>query len=371
MRLEVDGQRYENFIAARVEVGIDVLSRAFSFTAATRGVGDIPFRPGQACVVWIDDDRVLTGWIERVEMGITEGASEFTYTISGHDRMVDVVDSHVDGLGEFGSTVAAAARAVIRFLGVDAAVVDRSTSASRPFAAAGEIAAPEVSETAADFLWGVAARRQVLLSSTGDGDLLILNGDPEPIGARLTHRVDGLGNNLLAMSFQSDHSKRFGIYRVMSQPNLTMAAFNETELKPVDIATVAGERVDPVIRRSRRKTIAGEATYTARDAALRARWESNLARAEGLIYTATVESWRDPSGALWRVNTAPTVEDEFAGISARLMVSNIRFELTERGPATTLVLRRLDAYASQSTLTEIDRRAQVAGDAAEGRPRST
>lgn len=365
MRLEVDGQRFENFLSAWVEVGIDVLARAFSFTAATRGVDDIPFRPGQACAVWIDDDRVLTGWVERVEVAIAEGASEFTYTVSGHDRMVDVVDSHVDGLGEFGSTVAAAASAVLRFLGVDARVVDLSTSSARPFAAAGEVAAPEVGETAGDFLWGVASRRQVLLASSGDGDLVILNGDPEPIEARLVHRADGVGNNLLAMRLTSDHHKRFGLYRVVAQPNVAALSYEEITMEASEIAAVTAERVDPAIRATRRRTIAGEATYTARDAAARARWEANLARAEGFVYSATVESWRDAAGELWRVNTAPTVEDEFAGVSARLMVSHLRFELTERGPATTLVLRRLDAYASQAAHTEIERRAQVAADAAE------
>jgi prophage tail gpP-like protein len=366
VRLEVDGQTFGHFTAATVEVEIDALARTFEFAAATRGVGDIPFRPGQACAVWIDEDRVLTGWVERVEVEVGENAEEVVVRVAGRDRMADIVDSNLDGLGESGSTMAAVARSVLRFLGVEAEVVDLSGSAARPFDAASEIAAPDATETAAEYLWSLAARRQVLLSSDGDGNLVVQNGAPEPIAAKLVHRADGEGNNLVAMRFEADHAKRFHLYRVTAQANVAASAFSEVDLAPSDVATVKGEHRDSRVRASRRRTIAGEATYTAGDARVRARWEANLARAEGLVYQATVPTWRDPSGALWRVNTSVEVEDEFAGISSRLMISGLRFEDAEGGPSTTIVLRRLDAYTSQAALTEIEARAQAAKDAADG-----
>lgn len=366
MRVEVDGQRFDHFLGGFVEVAIDQLARRFEFTAATRGVGDIPFRPGQAAAIWIGEERVLSGWIERIEVGIDERGEEIVYTISGRDKMADVVDSNVDGLGEFHSTIARAADAVLRFLGIDASVIDLSASASRPFSGTAELAKPDPSETAADFLWGVASRRQILLTSDGDGNLVLMNGDPEPIDARLTNRVDGAGNNLTGFRLESDHSKRFATYRVVAQPNVAASAFDGIDLDGDGVTAIIAEHRDPAIRSSRRKTIAGESTYAAADARSRARWEANLARADGFVYTATIPSWYDSSGALWRLNTAPTVEDEFAGIASRLMISHLRFALTSEGETTTLVLRRLDAYAAQAALTEIDRKAQAAADAAEG-----
>ena len=364
MRLEVDGQAYLHFLDAFVEIGIDVLVRRFEFTAATRGIDDIPFRPGQACRVLIDEEPILTGWIERIEIETPEAGEEVTYTVKGGDKLVDVVDSQVDGLGESGSTVARVADSVLRYLGIDAKVIDLSTSGSRPFGASIEIAAPEVSETAADYLWGVASRRQVLLASDGDGNLVIQNGDPEPIEARLVHRVDGQGNNLLGFRIEVDHTKRFHVNRVVSQPNAAAASYDDVDFETGELAAVTGEYLDPSIRTSRRRTIAGEASYTAADARSRGRWEANLARAEGLVYTATVEGWRDPTGALWRINTAPKVEDEFAGLSARMMISHLRYVDSAGGPSTILTLRRLDAYQSQAALNELERRAQAAADRA-------
>lgn len=360
MRIEVDGRRYAHFVSASVEVSIESLARRFQFSAVTRGVGDIPFRPGQAARVWIDDECILTGWIEKIELTLDPSAEDVTYTVSGRDRLADVVDSNVDGLGDFRSSVAAAARAVLRFLEVDAQVIDRSNSAGRTLGSAGEVLAPDPSETAAEFLWGLASRRQVLIASDGSSNLVISNGDPAPLSTRLVHRVDGLGNNLTGVRFESDHSRRFGVYRVVTQQNVAESAFLDIDIEPAEVATTIAEHRDARIRRTRRKTLAGDAHYAPGDAKARARWEANVARAEGLTYEATVPTWRDDDGALWSVNTAPVVEDEFAGIAARMTIAALVFEDSEEGPATRLTLRRKDAYAAQAGLTDIKRRAQAA-----------
>lgn len=364
MKIEIDGQSYEHFLSASVEIAIDALARRFEFTAATRGVDDIPFRPGQAAVVTIDGERVLTGWVERIDIAADPGAEEITYTVSGRDKIADVVDSSIDGLSDLSSTIARAADAVLRFLGIDAKVIDQSDSASRPFAGSAEVAKPDPSETAADFLWGVASRRQILLSSDGDGNLLLLNGEPAPIAARIVNRVDGQGNNVLGFRYTTDHSKRFRTYHVVAQPNVAESAFLDIDLDSSGVSSISASFEDSKIRASRRRTIAGEATYTVADARARARWESSLARAAGLSYTVALPLFRDAEGSLWSVNTAPLVEDEFAGIRSRMLVARVRFDLDQNGPLTTLVLHRRDAYASQAALTEIDRRAQAAADAA-------
>lgn len=366
IRIEVGGARYENFVEAAVELSIEAISRRFQFSAVTRGVGDIPFRAGQTCRVWIDDDVVATGFVEKIELTLAEGAEEVTYTISGRDKLCDLVDSSIDGMGDFRSTVAASCRSALRFLGIDADVVDLSRSGSRPLADAAEILAPEPTETAADFLWGLAGRRQVLLASDGAGNLVILNGDPTPIETRIVHLVEGAGqNNVVGMRFTSDHSKRFGTYRVVTQKNAGEASFLDIDFGAEEIATTIATHVDPKIRGTRRRSMAGDAHYAAGDAKARARWEANLARAEGLVYVAELSSHRDEAGNLWALNTAPIVEDEFAGIRTRMMIAGIVFRDEEQGETAELAFRRIDAYAAQAALSAIERRAQAAAEAAE------
>ena len=206
----------------------------------------------------------------------------------------------------------------------------------------------------------------MILCSDGDANLVIQNGEAQRVEARLVHRVDGQGNNLSGFEFASDHSKRFHTYRTVSQANVAALSWEQIGMDASSVATTKGEFVDQEIRASRRRTIAGESTYTAGDARTRSRWEANLARAQALTYVATVPSWRDATGALWRVNTAPFVEDEFAGIASRMAVTGLVFEDGPSGETTTITLLPPDAYASQAAVTELERRAQAAKDAKKG-----
>lgn len=358
MRLEVGGIVYAHFLSAKVEVDMKAIARKFEFAAATEGVGDIPFRKGQACRVLVDDEPILTGWIEKIE--VYADGDAMAYKVAGRDRLADLVDSNLEGVGEVGSTVAGAARAVLRSLGLDAQVIDRSGSGGRSFDAAREAAAVDSIETAAEFLWGIAARRQILLASDGDGNLVLWNGEAAPIDTRLIHRRDGIGNNLHAAHFSTDDSKRFGVYRVSAQANVSALSFFDVVMGAAEIASISAEHVDPAVRSSRRRIVASEASYTPGDAKARARWEANLDRAEGTSYTVEVSRYRDDAGALWALNTAPLVEDEFAGINARMLISGLIFEATEDGPKVTITLTLLDAYQAEAGLTDLERRARAA-----------
>lgn len=364
MKIAVDGKRYTNFTSATVELSFNALARQFLFTAATKGLADIPFRAGQSCEVTIDDERVLNGWIEHIQIEATEAGT--IYTIAGRDLMADVMDSNIDGLGEFGSTVGAACRAVLRYLGINAEVIDRSGEGGRGFDQTQELAQPDPTETAFDFLTGVAARRQLLLGSDGDGNLVIQKGDPEQVPAKLVNRVDGIGNNLLKMSWLTDHTKRFHDYTIRAQKNVAQLGFWEVGAEAANVVSVVARYQDDSIRSSRRKSIASEATYQTGDAFARAKWESNIARAVGISYVVEVQGFRMPDGRLWAVNTAPIVEDEFCGIATRMMISAVKFSLTDSGSTSTLTLTREDAYRAQAAVEDIERRADDAKAAQTG-----
>jgi prophage tail gpP-like protein len=355
VKLIVGGRRYSHFLDAKVDVQIDALARAFEFRAATRGVDDIPFRCGQSVAIEVDGDRVLTGWIEQITIeATTDGV---VYRISGRDKMADVIDSNLDGMSALGTTLAHVCSATLRYLGVDAKVVDRSGTNGRTFDGAAELAAPEAGETAFEFLRSVAARRQALLRSDGDGNLVVVRGEAEPVDAKLVNRVDGQGNNLLRMRWSTDHSQRFHLYSVRAQANVASLGFFDIDTPAEDIAAGGAEYRDRSIRASRRRSIASESSYAPGDAASRARWESSLARARAVTYEVEVEGWRTSAGALWEVNTAPFVEDGYAGVRRRMLISGLSFTASESGPRTTITLTRLDAYRAEAAIEDIEARA--------------
>lgn len=341
MNIVVDGKRYTNFVSAEVTASMDAFARSFSFVAATReGVKDMPFRPGQACEILVDDEKILTGFIERIEY--TTDTKGNTYTISGRDKMGDLLDSNLPGLSDAGPTVKATCEKVLKFLGIDARVIDETGEGVKPFESQYDVIAPDASDTAFDFLVSVARRRQVMLTSNGDGDLVIVRGVGNSIDQSIVNRASGEGNNLERVTFIVDHTKRFGSYVVEGQMNLS--AIDGT----ADADSISGSsfRVrDPDgIRSSRVKSISSEGTFSPTYSRDLARWECNVARARSRQYVATVVGFRDRNGLLWRQNTAPIVIDDFAGINSRMLVFGTQYILDDRGQTTILAITDRDAF---------------------------
>ena len=69
------------------------------------------------------------------------------------------------------------------------------------------------------------------------------------------------------------------------------------------------------------------------------------------VYSATVHGYRTRDGELWNINRVVKVEDEFAGLDARLLINSVQFQLTEDTGRTT-VLGLIDRNAYEMTLAE-------------------
>lgn len=350
MKVVIGGKEWVGFSRVEVAASMIQMARTFSLQAETSGVSDIPFRKGQPVQISIKDTRVFTGFVELIS--ITANESGVTYRIAGRDKMADVVDSTLDGLGDTGLTVAAAARTVLRYLGINAQVIDLADTASRPFEIAYDVVAPEPGDTAFQWLEDLARRRQVLLTSDGYGNLVITQGIGLRSNGKILHRLDPGANNVESMSYESDDSRRFGLYVTDSQLNLAATASGGVDASAEEIAGVHAAFRDPTVRATRRRAIASESSYPTSDATERARWEANRSRADGLRYTATMFGFTDSTGAVWEINTAPIVEDEFAGILGRMLIKAATWTLDERGETTRLAFTEPGAFQAALAVLE-------------------
>lgn len=340
--------QYDHFLSARVSAKMGQLTRTFEFLAATRGVEDIPFFAGQRVEIFDNDDKLFTGWIEKLSVG-TSGKGH-TYKISGRDLMADVIDSNLARITDLQMPLPDICRKVLSFLGIPAKVIDLADTQSRPFKT---VHAPDTDDTAGDFLTAAARRKRVLLQSDADGNMVITQGIGLRVDTELINRKDGVGNNMLSATFSIDHTQRFGRYITKIQ---RLAAANETFGKntaPKDLVDAGFTAEDPEIRRSRFKTTARDVNLGADETNQRPAWERGMRIARAIRYMVTVPGFRNHEGKLWELNTAPTVIDEFAGIKTRMLVSEIEYILGPEGRTTNLVLTDTRAFSAELKIRKV------------------
>ena len=344
LEIEVGGVRYAGFTSAAVEARMDAACRSFSFEATSSEGKPFPFKGGEACRVLADGELYATGWLEIVDA--SGDSADHEISLKGRDLVADLVDSTLGVLADIRAPIGLAtiARRVLSHLDSGVKVVDLASP--ERFNEAEDMAAPEPGKPVFEFLEALARKRQVLLNSNAEGNLVIARPSGGRSGATLLHRVESDENNVLSWSVSYDSTGRFRRYQSLSQLNVVPTLF----AAGVDLASIVSQgegRVvtDRGVRRGRQMVVASESAYSAAEGDKRARWEASFRRARARVYSASVDGFRDFKGRLWTPNVLVRVLDEFAGIDADMMVNGVKFEFTpEGGSVATLALVEKDAY---------------------------
>lgn len=343
--LEVNGVEYANFTSASAEIRLDALSNTFSFGAVATQAAPLPFTGGESCKVLVDGEVVVTGSIEVVKVNYS--GDEHTISIQGRDKTGDLLDSNLDAISDIRAPISLKGiiERVILEIGADISVVDEASP--ELFNAAEDTFAPEPGENAFDFIESIARKRQVLLTSNGDGNIVITASVGTPSTGAIQKVIGADGNNVTTGSVSYDTTGRFGIYKMSSQMGL-ISLNNAGDISIGEIVDQSGTAPDEEIQKSRpgrQLVLVAEGSFSSDQDKLRAQWEANIRKARGKVYAATVQGHRTQGGDLWGINTLVPVEDDFAGISADMLVNTVAFTTDEEsGDQTTLSLLVSNAY---------------------------
>ena len=339
MIILVDGVEYSGWTSGVCKLRLDALTNTFEFSLTSKEAKPLPFRGGEKCVIKVDDEKVLTGHIEIINV---DGSSEdHTIKIKGRDRTGDILDSKIGSLGDMrpSTTLKAIIERVIRHIGSKIEV--KQNFVPKAYVTAEDLAAPDIGQDVWDFIQTLARKRQVLLSSDADGNVLITRSKATEIDATLQHLIGNDNNNVLEYAVSYDTTARYRVYRMSTQLNL-IAIVDAGSSNNEDIVNQVGQATDKLIREGRQLVLITEsAGSTPIDRSL---WELNVRRARGEIYSATVHGFRNQTGNLWAVNELVQVEDEFAGINSRMLVNSVEFNIDADGKSTTLSLVGKDSY---------------------------
>lgn len=341
MKIQVDGIEYGSFVSANAALRLDALSNTFGFEATSDEARPLPFLGGEACVVTVDGEKILTGFIELVNVDGAGGANgEHTISIQGRDKTGDFLDSSIANLSDFRGTISlkTVIERVIAHLNPTLSselrlqVVDQVNPTK--FNAAEDIQAPEPGDNSFDFVEALARKRQVLLTSNAEGNMVIEAGAGSVAkGAFLQHQVGNKdSNNVLSYSFSADTTGRFNRYLSVSQLNPTSLFQAGTTSSSSIVSQGLGKpSTDQQIRLGRQMVLVAESMSSDSEDGRRAKWERDIRRARGRVYSAVVEGYRDPAGNIWRINTLVPILDEYAGIEATMLVNSVTFTLGEDG----------------------------------------
>lgn len=362
--LVVNGDSYSLFSYASVHKRLDALCDEFSFAVGAADISDqlgmLPFKGGERCEIYIDAKKVLTGTLEIVNASYN--ASNYGINISGRDLTSAIVDSSLDAMPEMTGaiTLKTIIQKVIDQLGVGISVVDNAEP--EPFNVAEDIISPEPGENAYGFIEKLARKRQVLLSSDADGNVVISTSEGTLIDSPLRCTVDSNSNNILSGDISYDQTGRFNRYKVFSELNMS-AADNAGDVPTDKLIDQSGVVVDADIPVGRQHVFTGEVSSGDAQCINRAKWEANIRKARGKAYAVSVENQFDNNGDIWDTNTLVSVVDVFANINSLMLINTVDFtEDRTTGEVTTIGLLPPKTYTLD---LEEDKLGEVQGEGLE------
>jgi prophage tail gpP-like protein len=340
--LRVNGITYENFTSAEVIRSIETAATAFSFASSANEDNLFPIKKGDRVEVIADDYLISTGYVERVK--VSYDSQSHTIEINGRSLLLDLLDSTVGATKEFTGQVSLIdiARSVLDDLGLSEVEVINNAG-SIPNFNADDITSAETGQGAFDFIESYARKRQVLINTDPEGNLVFARASSElsPLSLKMLVSVGNKGNNVIAGSLDLSTESLFNQYIAQSQLNPVKLGDGTT---PADIADQVGEAIDNTVRPSRRFEFYVEEstdTFTLKD---RAAWEANIRIARAEIASLVVQGHTE-NGNLWEPNKLYKVDDDFLDIHSELLASQVTYRYDiEGGSTTTISLTNKDAY---------------------------
>lgn len=329
--LKIAGARYAGWKTIDIRRSMEIAANTFALGATDVWSGqDVrqPVRAGSACEVWIDDERIITGYVDDV--ALSYNASERGFEISGRSKVADLVDCSLM-LGEHEQAqfnnqkfVDIAKRLAARF-GVK---VKDEVGLGAP---SKRVHRMEPGETVFEFLAEYARVLGVRLTSNAAGDLVISRTSSQRVPTALQ-----LGENVLSAQGAFSMRDRFSHYYVVGQ------TMGWDENYGTASSHIQGKAQDTGVR-FRPTVIVPESDITKADAQRRADWQRsvNFGRSQQVVYTVT--GWTHANG-LWGPNRLVRVQDEWMGVRAWWLLSEVRYLLDERGQRAELTVTPKEAF---------------------------
>lgn len=331
VRLKVDGMIYGGWKTVDVRRSLDHAADTFSLGLTDRWAGEEsrrPIRMGSPCEVSIDDQKLITGYVDDVNLRYN--ATERTISVEGRSKVADLIDCALSltekEKSQFNNLKfnALAARLAKPFgLSVVDLIGAFKSSRSRDL---------EPGQRVIELLDELSREEAVLLISNPDGNLVITRASDKKVGTALE-----LGKNVKEADGRFSMKDRFSNYYFVSQSQGWDDNYGESS------AHIAGQAEDPLVRFRPTVMIAETATNNG-SIRKRAEWQRNVNYGRSMQATYTVLGWHHADG-LWEPNRLVHIVDEWMGLDGVWwLIATVRFRLDENGQRTEITVMPKEAF---------------------------
>lgn len=342
--IDVNGVEYSNFTSAGVTLRLDAIAGDFFFSTVITGENFLPIKVNDLCEISVDGTRVLTGYVEVVNVAYT--ADTHSIDISGRSKTSDIIDSDINSLElKPEITLKEIIEKIISHIESDVKVINEAGDVE-PFKTAEDLISPEIGENAFEFIEKIARKRQILLSSDGNGNIVLTRSGKDTPPDTLRNQIKSNDNNIKSASISYDMTERFSRYVVKSQLNLTALNFGG-KTKSADIVDQKSEAVtdDEMIklRKGRQLVIQAESSSSNGETTNRAEWEAKIRKARSITYSVEVKGF-GVNGKLWGVNQLVKIHDDFARVHSDMLINEISYYQDGNSASTNISFVAENAY---------------------------
>lgn len=333
--IEINGTRFGGWERVRIDRSIETLSGAFSLGVSERWPGNESIsrgiKPGDRCVVRIDKDVVVSGYVDDVDPSLD--AESHDIDISGRDNTSDLIDCsaiHKPGQWSKLRLEQIAQELIDPFKGITIKTQVDTGERFTKFAL-------EPGETVHEAIMRMCKLRAVLAISDGLGNLIFTTAGKSKTNTALIE-----GKNIKSIQGHFSHLERFSEVHVKAQSQ------GSDHQKAAVTTGWKGTAKEPEIKRYRPLLVMAEGQANTKQCQERAAWEVATRSGKGTRINIQVAGWRQnktEGSPLWSINSLAWVQSDTLKIKQSLLIASVSFSLDESGgEITDIELVKPDAY---------------------------
>ena len=327
--VRVDGAEFFGWKAVSIRRALDEAASSFQLLAAPASAifgADRRFGllAGAACEIYLDDEKVLTGYVDSVKPSYSATNHQINY--AGRSKTADVIDCAAPP-GQWKE------QKIEQLAALLGAAYDVEIA---PEVYTGDplpLHVTQLGETVFEALERRARQLNLLITDDADGKLVFTRA-----GAFQAADALQTGVNIVAGGGSFDLAKRFARYEVYSQARGDDRTAGSLARRRYAFAE------DSQVSRHRLSILIAETQADDARCQKRADWEALTRAGQSIQLEHAVKGWRQSDGALWRPNLLVRLEDTLLGVSGEYLITAVEYSLDENGTRTVISSAPAAAY---------------------------